>query len=125
MPADEAERCADAVLRRGDVGAGTVSSSFEGAEVVGSGISAAWSSFAFFSIGASIPVLPFLVGLESVAAVVAAAVLTGLALIATGGIVGVLSGGPPLRRALRQLSIGTAAAAVTYLLGLGFGAAVG
>ena len=42
-----------------------------------------------------------------------------------GAIVGVLSGGPPLRRALRQLAIGAAAAATTYLLGLAFDAAVG
>ena len=35
--------------------------------------------------------------------------------------VGILSGGPPLRRALRQLAIGFGAAAVTYVLGLVFG----
>jgi VIT1/CCC1 family predicted Fe2+/Mn2+ transporter len=32
-----------------------------------------------------------------------------------------LSGGPPLRRALRQLAIGFGAAGATYLLGLAFG----
>jgi VIT1/CCC1 family predicted Fe2+/Mn2+ transporter len=37
----------------------------------------------------------------------------------------VLSGGPPLRRALRQLAIGMGAAAVTYGLGTLVGAAVG
>jgi VIT1/CCC1 family predicted Fe2+/Mn2+ transporter len=36
-----------------------------------------------------------------------------------------LSGGPPLRRALRQLLIGYGAATVTYLLGLLFGAGIG
>ena len=51
--------------------------------------------------------------------------LVGLALLLTGAIVGVLSGGPPLRRALRQLAIGAGAAAITYLLGLLFGAAIG
>ena len=125
MPADEAERRAAAVLGRGYVGAGVVSSTSEGAEVVGSGMAAAWSSFLFFSIGAAIPVLPFLAGLGGVVAVAVAAVLTGLALVATGGTVAVLSGGPLVRRALRQLAIGAAAAAVTYLLGLGFGATVG
>jgi VIT1/CCC1 family predicted Fe2+/Mn2+ transporter len=39
-------------------------------------------------------------------------------------VVGLLSGGPPLRRALRQLMIGYGAAAVTYVLGLLFGTAV-
>ena len=47
--------------------------------------------------------------------------LVGLALLATGAIVGLLSGGPPLKRAIRQLVIGFGAAGVTYLLGLLFG----
>jgi VIT1/CCC1 family predicted Fe2+/Mn2+ transporter len=56
---------------------------------------------------------------------VSAMVLVGLALMLTGAMVGVLSGGPPLRRALRQLAIGAGAAAATYGLGLLFGATVG
>ncbi|MBC8092406.1 MAG: VIT1/CCC1 transporter family protein, partial [Pseudonocardia sp.] len=58
-------------------------------------------------------------------AIVVASVLVGLALMLTGATVGVLSGGPPLRRALRQLAIGAGAAGVTYGLGLLFGVAVG
>jgi VIT1/CCC1 family predicted Fe2+/Mn2+ transporter len=125
MPADEAQQRADAVLRRRQVTTAPATVGFEGAEVVGSGLGAAWSSFLFFSVGAAIPVLPFLLGLTGLTAVVVAAVLTGLALMTTGATVGVLSGGPPLRRALRQLAIGTAAAAVTYLLGWAFGTMVG
>jgi len=53
---------------------------------------------------------------------VIASVLVGLALLATGAVVGLLSGASPLKRALRQLAIGFGAAAVTYLLGLWFGA---
>jgi VIT1/CCC1 family predicted Fe2+/Mn2+ transporter len=52
-----------------------------------------------------------------------AAGLVGLALLGTGAIVGLLSGGSPIRRALRQLFIGYGAAAVTTLLGALFGAA--
>jgi VIT1/CCC1 family predicted Fe2+/Mn2+ transporter len=63
-------------------------------------------------------VLPNLFRLQGAVALVIAAVLVGIALIDTGVIVGLLSGGPPLRRALRQLLIGYGAAAVTYLLGL-------
>lgn len=125
MPADEAERHADAVLRGGPAGSETVSARSEHADVVGSGIGAAWYSFLFFSVGALTPVLPFLIGLQGAVAVAVAAVLTGLALMATGGTVGVLSGGPPLRRAFRQLAIGAGAAGATYLLGLAFGATVG
>jgi VIT1/CCC1 family predicted Fe2+/Mn2+ transporter len=51
--------------------------------------------------------------------------LVGIALLTTGIIVGLLSGGPPVRRALRQLLIGYGAATVTYLLGLLFGAGTG
>ncbi len=112
------------MLRRKPIGPAPTSPVSEGVDVVGSGISAASSSFAFFSVGALIPVLPFLFGLEGVIAVVVAAGLTGIALMLTGAGVGVLSGAPPLRRALRQLTIGAAAALVTYGLGLAFGAAV-
>jgi len=90
-------------------------------ESVGTGLAAASSSFCFFASGALIPVLPFLFGLDEVAALVVAGVLVGLALLSTGAIVGLLSGGPPLKRALRQLAIGIGAAGVTYLLGLLFG----
>ena len=125
MPADEAERRADAVLRRGCARAGSDNPRAHGADVVGSATGAASSSFAFFSLGAVVPVLPFLFGLEGLAAVLVAAALTGLALMLTGGTVAVLSGGPPLRRGLRQLAIGAAAAAATYLLGMAFDAAIG
>jgi VIT1/CCC1 family predicted Fe2+/Mn2+ transporter len=94
-------------------------------EVVGGAWSAAVSSFLFFASGAIIPVLPWIVGLSGVVAVVIALVLVGIALLATGATVGLLSGGPPLRRALRQLVIGFGAAAVTYVLGWAFGVSLG
>jgi VIT1/CCC1 family predicted Fe2+/Mn2+ transporter len=87
-------------------------------------VGAAASSFCFFASGALIPVLPYLFGLDGLAAVAVAAALVGLALLATGATVGILSGGPPLRRALRQLAIGYGAAGVTYVLGLLFGTTV-
>lgn len=96
-----------------------------GHEAVGTGLGAALSSFGFFASGALIPVLPYLFGLQGLVAVVVAALLVGVALLGTGVIVGLLSGGPPLRRALRQLLIGYGAASATYLLGLLFGAGVG
>lgn len=93
-------------------------------EAIGSAWGAALSSFAFFASGAIIPVLPYLLGAEGLAAIVAAALLVGMALLLTGGIVGVLSGASPVKRALRQLAIGYGAAAATYLLGLAFGTTV-
>ncbi len=79
-------------------------------EVVGGAWGAAVSSFLFFASGAIIPVLPWIFGLSGPPAVVLALVLVGIALLATGATVGLLSGGPPLRRALRQLAIGYGAA---------------
>lgn len=90
-------------------------------EIVGSDWTAAISSFLLFSSGAIIPVLPWIFGLEGVPAILTALALVGVALLSTGAMVGILSGGPPLRRALRQLAIGFGAAAITYLLGLIFG----
>jgi vacuolar iron transporter family protein len=92
-------------------------------EAVGSAWAAALSSFCFFASGALVPVLPYLFGASGLAAVIIASVLVGVALLCTGAIVGVLSGASPLKRALRQLGIGYGAAAVTYVLGLLFGAA--
>ena len=90
-------------------------------ELLGSAWGAASSSFCFFATGALLPVLPYIVGLEGLTAVVASAVIVGLALLGTGATVGVLSGAAPGRRALRQIAIGYGAAAATYLLGLAFG----
>jgi VIT1/CCC1 family predicted Fe2+/Mn2+ transporter len=87
-------------------------------DVVGTGLGAALSSFCFFASGAIVPVLPYLFGATGLLAIVIAAALVGVALLATGAIVGLLSGASPLRRALPQLAIGFGAAAVTYLLGL-------
>jgi VIT1/CCC1 family predicted Fe2+/Mn2+ transporter len=93
-------------------------------EAVGTAWGAALSSFCFFASGAIVPILPFLFGLTGVIALVVAGVLVGLALLVTGGIVGLLSGTSPLSRGLRQLAIGLGAAAATYVLGLAFGTVI-
>lgn len=130
MPEDEALAAARAII--GDAqaaGPGALARGGVGGEgeddVVGSAWGAALSSFLFFASGAIIPVLPWIFGLSGLAAVSAALALVGVALLATGATVGLLSGGPPLKRALRQLAIGFGAAAVTYVLGLLFGVTVG
>jgi VIT1/CCC1 family predicted Fe2+/Mn2+ transporter len=92
----------------------------ESHEAIGTGFGAAASSFCFFASGAIIPIIPYFFGATGIVAGLIAAGLVGLALLGTGSIVGLLSGGSPIRRALRQLAIGFGAAAVTYLLGLLF-----
>ena len=64
-------------------------------------------------------------GMQGLPAIIVSSVLVGIALLITGAVVGLLSGAPPLKRALRQLAIGFGAAAVTYVLGLAFGGSVG
>jgi VIT1/CCC1 family predicted Fe2+/Mn2+ transporter len=126
MEPDEATRHARSVLANLHLDdAGGDAAPGDDHEGIGSAWGAAVSSFLFFAAGATIPVLPYLFGAEGFVAVAVAAASVGLALLATGAIVGLLSGGSLLRRALRQLAIGLGAAAVTYLLGLLFGTALG
>lgn len=112
----------------GGQGAGSAGGQEGGGEepdVVGAAGTAALSSFCAFGIGALIPVLPYIFGMEGWPAIGVGVVLASLALLFTGAVGGMLSGGPPLRRGLRQLSIGLAAALVTYGLGVVMGGVVG
>ncbi|CAD6004964.1 VIT1/CCC1 transporter family protein [Agreia sp. COWG] len=124
MSEEEADTHAAEVLRTNDLA--VVADPSDHLEVdehesVGTGLSAALSSFCFFASGAIIPVLPYIFGLTGFPALIVAAVLVGLALLGTGAVVGILSGASPLKRGLRQLGIGYGAALVTYVLGLLFG----
>ncbi len=94
-------------------------------EALGSAFGAAASSFCFFSSGAFIPILPYLFGMGGLPALLVALLLVGVALMLTGGIVGLLSGASPTKRGFRQLAIGLGAAGVTYVLGLLFGGNIG
>ncbi|MGI6877565.1 VIT1/CCC1 transporter family protein [Microbacterium sp. gxy059] len=126
MGQDDALEQANRVLARARAGkTPTRPTAIDGHEVVGGAWKAAASSFLFFAGGAIIPVLPWIFGLSGIAAVALALALVGLALLATGATVGLLSGAAPLPRALRQLAIGFGAAAVTYVLGLVFGVSLG
>lgn len=125
MSAEQAARRAEERLAAARAGAEPERHVLPDHEEIGSAWGAAISSFCFFASGAVIPVLPYLFGLTGIAAVLAAAGLVGAALMVTGSIVGILSGAPPLLRALRQLAIGWGAAAATYALGLLFGTTVG
>ncbi|WP_052209484.1 VIT1/CCC1 transporter family protein [Kocuria sp. ZOR0020] len=91
---------------------------------LGTDLGAAGSSFCFFASGAVIPILPYLFGMGGMWAMVVAMALVGVALLVTGGLVGLLSGASPLARGMRQLAIGYGAAIATYLLGLVFNVAV-
>ena len=115
MTESEAEQAAAALLRQREAPA--LPALDVDVETVGTPLGVALSSFAFFASGALVPIVPYLFGLSGLLAVVIAAGLVGIALLASGAVVGLLSGAPMLLRALRQLLIGYGAAAVTYVLG--------
>jgi VIT1/CCC1 family predicted Fe2+/Mn2+ transporter len=77
-------------------------------------LTAAGASLATFSVGALIPLLPFLLGFSSLAATV---ILAAVAAFIGGGIVARVTARPFLRGALRQLVLAALAAAVTYGIG--------
>ncbi len=82
---------------------------------------AAASSFAFFSVGALLPLLPYLLGLDSLPI---ALTLSAVALFAAGVVVARLTRRPVLYSGGRQLALGALAAGVTYLIGHLIGASV-
>jgi vacuolar iron transporter family protein len=85
-------------------------------EGLGSPWAAAGSSFVMFSIGAAVPLLPFLFTTGG-AAVAVSAVLSAVTLFAVGGAMTILTGRGVLFSGARMLAIGAVAAAVTYGVG--------
>jgi vacuolar iron transporter family protein len=72
------------------------------------------SSLIAFSLGALIPLLPYLAGLPVLGATLG---IAAVALLAGGMAVGRLTGRPLLRSGLRQLALGGVAIAVTFAVG--------
>jgi len=118
LPRDLAERLATELMRDPETALETHAREELGLdrEGLGSPLAAAGSSFVTFSLGAFVPLLPFLVSSGN-PAVIASAVLSGVALFAVGAAISTLTGKPWLLSGLRMLGVGGAAAAVTYFVG--------
>jgi VIT1/CCC1 family predicted Fe2+/Mn2+ transporter len=84
-------------------------------------VTAAGASLATFAVGALIPLLPYLLGYDSLWAALG---LAAVAAFVGGGLVARLTDRPFLRGALRQLGLAALAAGVTYLIGSVVGASV-
>ncbi len=95
---------------------------FDPAEL-GSPMTAALSSLGLFTLGATVPLVPWFVT-SGTPAVVASVVATGIASLLVGGWVSRSSDRPAARGALRQLAIVVVASLVTYGIGSLFGTAV-
>jgi VIT1/CCC1 family predicted Fe2+/Mn2+ transporter len=83
---------------------------------------AAGSSFAAFTVGALVPVLPYLLGADSLLVTV---VLALVALFVAGALVSRFTDRSALYSGSRQLLLGAAATALTYAVGSLVGTGVG
>jgi len=93
-------------------------------ELGGSAAVAAGTSFVLFSIGAILPVLPYFF-LNGTPAAIASAGLSVAGLFSIGALITVFTGRGALFSGGRQVVIGAAAAALTYVVGRLIGGAVG
>jgi len=91
---------------------------------LGSPWGAAFFSFLAFSIGAVLPLLPFLFGLSLQRGVLVAAAIAGVALFGIGAALSLFTGRSALRGGLRILLIGIGAGTATWLIGHWLGAAI-
>lgn len=92
-------------------------------EELGSPWVAAWSSFALFTAGAIAPLAPWVLGMEGLAGIMVAVLLTSVGALFVGGYAANSSGKNIGFGAVRQLLIVIFAALVTYGIGHIFGVA--
>jgi VIT1/CCC1 family predicted Fe2+/Mn2+ transporter len=92
---------------------------------LGSPLRAASVSFLTFALGAALPLIPFLAGMTGSRAVIAAGLLTLLALAGVGLGLSLFTGRDALRGALRMVLIGGGAGVVSFLVGRLLGVAIG
>jgi len=93
-------------------------------KALGSPWQAAISSFVTFSIGAFLPLIPWLFA-SGTAATLASVVIGAVAALIVGGALGLFTGRSPLRSAFRQLGVAALAAGVTYGIGTAVGVSTG
>jgi VIT1/CCC1 family predicted Fe2+/Mn2+ transporter len=91
---------------------------------LGSPWRAASASFVTFALGALIPLIPFLAHMTGTAAVIAAAIVTAVALFVVGLGLSLFTGRAALRSALRMVLIGGGAGTLTFLVGRTLGVAI-
>jgi VIT1/CCC1 family predicted Fe2+/Mn2+ transporter len=120
MPVDQAREVAARIIR-GDVRVALDTLSREELgidpeELGGSAWVAAITSFLLFSLGAIVPVIPF-VFTDGTLAIALSAAFSATALFVVGVAITVITGQPALRSGLRQLVFGVAAAAITFGIG--------
>lgn len=127
MSQEEAERAAADIMSDPDAFLDTMVREELGIdpdELGGSAWQAAGTSFALFSLGAIVPVIPFF-WLAGGAAVILSLALAGIALFALGATTALITGTGVVRTGTRSLLLGLIAAGVTYGIGAVLGVTVG
>lgn len=118
VPLEQAHQLANTLIRDKEHALDTLAREELGLnpDDLGSPWGAALSSFGAFTVGALIPLIPFLLGLGS-EAVVIAAVLAGIGLFMVGASLSLFTGRGALLSGLRMVAIGGGAGVITYLIG--------
>ncbi len=91
---------------------------------LGSPLGAAAASFLSFAVGATVPLVPFLVHITGNRALIATAALTAIALFAVGLALSLFTGRHALRGALRMVLIGGGAGVIAFWVGRALGAII-
>jgi VIT1/CCC1 family predicted Fe2+/Mn2+ transporter len=117
-PPSLAREVTDVVMRDPDVALETHAREELGLDPdeLGSPLGAAGSSFVTFSVGAAVPLLPFVFG-SGAAATIAAIAASGISLFSVGAAMTLLTGRRLLWSGVRMLLTGGIAAAITYGVG--------
>src|SRR5690349_6247584 len=92
---------------------------------LGSPFGAAGSSFVSFAIGATVPLVPFFIGLNGTKAVYGSAALTAIALFGVGIALSLFTGKGAFRGGMRMLLIGGGAGVAAWAVGKLLGASIG
>ena len=125
LPEEDARRFAEHIFQDPEVALETLVREELGLDqnVMGSPWAAAGGSFLAFTVGAIIPVIPFLFG-GGDALVLVSFGISLVALFVLGALVSLLTGRSLLFSGFRQVAIGAAAAIVTYIVGRLIGVSV-
>ncbi|CAN5488918.1 hypothetical protein BH20CHL6_BH20CHL6_02450 [soil metagenome] len=125
LPVQEADRLARRLMADPEVALDTMVREELGLDPdeLGSPWGAAGGSFVAFSVGALIPLVPFLLA-SGAPAIIASLAVAGTALFAVGAGVSLLTGRSALFSGLRQVAIGAGAAAITFAAGVLIGVQV-
>lgn len=118
FPPDLAERAASVIMKDPEVALETHAREELGLDPdeLGSPWGAAISSFVSFSIGAAIPLMPFVLG-SGTAAVIVAIVASGVAIFSVGTAMTIYTGRSPVWSGGRMLIVGAIAAGITFAVG--------